>query len=497
MAFVPGYAHDVFVSYAHLDNEPLIGADKGWVTTLVANLETFLRRKLGAGASEATIWMDYQLTGNQPFPGVIEQALRSSATLLVIASPAYMASPWCGRERDTFAVAVRDHVSSGSRVFRVESDEIEVSSLPDAFLSLLPYKFWLRERDQRAARTLGLPVPIPNEPSGQLYFDRLLDLAQDLANELKRLRAARSAADAVVPPAAERGIRVTADAKNILLAETTDDLEPQRDELRRYLAQANVSVLPDTFYPRDDPGTFRDRLRQDLAHTSLFVQLLSDVGGRKPVNAPAGYPGVQYEEAVAAKVGVMRWRPSGIDLERVLARDAAYGGLLNGPDVREGTFEEFKQAVLDRVQRPPERPAAQRVNGFQILVNADLADREDAVRLCEFLDAEGEFWIKPDASLDPARLRRALENALSACDALLFVYGSTDPDWVAGQIVQARRALSTRESPVSGMGVLELPPELKQAIVGTSLRGVTRLDCRKGFDGSVIRRFLADLRPPS
>ena len=36
MPFVPGYRHDIFVSYAHVDDKPLLGAKEGWVTILVA-----------------------------------------------------------------------------------------------------------------------------------------------------------------------------------------------------------------------------------------------------------------------------------------------------------------------------------------------------------------------------------------------------------------------------------------------------------------------------
>jgi len=39
-AFVPPFEHDVFVSYAHVDDDPAPGADDGWVSTLVGGLET-------------------------------------------------------------------------------------------------------------------------------------------------------------------------------------------------------------------------------------------------------------------------------------------------------------------------------------------------------------------------------------------------------------------------------------------------------------------------
>ncbi len=48
MAFVPGYKHDVFVSYAHGDN-------REWITRFVGRLESELRNKLG---DSADVWLD-------------------------------------------------------------------------------------------------------------------------------------------------------------------------------------------------------------------------------------------------------------------------------------------------------------------------------------------------------------------------------------------------------------------------------------------------------
>lgn len=43
MAFVPSYDHDVFVSYAHIDNQ----GETAWVSTLLRHLDTDLRQRLG------------------------------------------------------------------------------------------------------------------------------------------------------------------------------------------------------------------------------------------------------------------------------------------------------------------------------------------------------------------------------------------------------------------------------------------------------------------
>ena len=59
--------HDVFISYAHVDNEPLPPASEGWVNTLVRALKVRLAQKLGRREA-CNIWMDGLLAGNDPEP---------------------------------------------------------------------------------------------------------------------------------------------------------------------------------------------------------------------------------------------------------------------------------------------------------------------------------------------------------------------------------------------------------------------------------------------
>src|SRR4051812_23241376 len=106
MAFVPDCDHDVFVSYAHVDNQN----DLGWVTTLVHHLDTELRQRLGT--KDLQIWIDHRIDGNHPLTPDIMQAIRRSATLLIVMSPSYLASEWCAKERNTFLNLARDCVAA-------------------------------------------------------------------------------------------------------------------------------------------------------------------------------------------------------------------------------------------------------------------------------------------------------------------------------------------------------------------------------------------------
>ena len=53
LAFVPGFTHDIFVSYVHVDNRTF-GKGIGWVETLVEDLREALIRILKANQNPFT-----------------------------------------------------------------------------------------------------------------------------------------------------------------------------------------------------------------------------------------------------------------------------------------------------------------------------------------------------------------------------------------------------------------------------------------------------------
>ena len=62
MPAVPGCRHDVFVSYAHGDDQPVAGTQSGFVSQLVADLKTEVSRKV---RNDVDIWWDhYKLAGD-------------------------------------------------------------------------------------------------------------------------------------------------------------------------------------------------------------------------------------------------------------------------------------------------------------------------------------------------------------------------------------------------------------------------------------------------
>jgi hypothetical protein len=184
MAYVDDFQHDVFVSYARVDDQILPGGKDGWVTTLVDGLRIQLAQQLGR-AELLVLWRDLSLPGHVPVTNEITSIVRQSATLLVVLSEGYLASDWCGRESEEFLSMAGE---STHRLFIVEQTPVERPRKPKSFRERTGYPFWVRERADADARTLGVPAPDPSEPE---YYRRLNRLAIELARELKRMRQAR------------------------------------------------------------------------------------------------------------------------------------------------------------------------------------------------------------------------------------------------------------------------------------------------------------------
>ena len=86
MSFVPGYEHDVFVSYAHGDN-------KEWITRFAERLESALINKLG---DSVDVWLDKtNLSATRDFRKEIPDSVTSTAVFLFLPSPAYIRSQYC------------------------------------------------------------------------------------------------------------------------------------------------------------------------------------------------------------------------------------------------------------------------------------------------------------------------------------------------------------------------------------------------------------------
>ena len=81
-----------------------------------------------------------------------------------------------------------------------------------------------------------------------------------------------------------------------------------------------MHVLPATLYSRT-PAAFQQALDNDLTQSTLFVQLLSGVLGKKPPDLPQGYVRLQCERARALGTPILQWRSPELDCATIQDAD--------------------------------------------------------------------------------------------------------------------------------------------------------------------------------
>ena len=93
------FKKDIFISYAHIDDESLMEGESGWITEFHRSLEIRLAQLLGY---RPNIWRDKDLKGNSEFSDEILIQLPDIALMVSIHSPRYVKSDWCVREVNEF-----------------------------------------------------------------------------------------------------------------------------------------------------------------------------------------------------------------------------------------------------------------------------------------------------------------------------------------------------------------------------------------------------------
>lgn len=437
MAFLPDFECDVFLSYATANNQPIAKDAPGWVTSFRDVLKTMLDEGLDRrGASE--VWMDYKLRGNEPFDDQLRKKVARSGVLLVVLSDAYLKSEWCQRELEIFAQSLG---GERGRIFLVHYEPVAADRWPTALrgLSAEKYRYFHQERDGAICKPLGFPIPNPQNPAHESFYDRLFELRLDLAAQLVEMAGQQP----VAPPVAQ----ANASGPAVFLAEVCGEtLYDQRQVVKSHLEQSGLRVLPARHYGRT-PTADMDR---ELSESALFVQMLGRFSG--------GYESLHVERAAAAGVPALRWRSR--DLNVATVDDPEHRDLLECADVQAMDLDELKRSVVDRVRVLTIKRAATPTNGEHfVLINASAADMQVADAVTAQL---GQWDVGYDVVDDTVSLRDLAESG--GYDAMLVIYGGCSHEWVRQQLIKCREILLSKKARAPSCAVYLAPPVEKQPL---------------------------------
>lgn len=493
MPVADGYQHDIFLSYAHVDDAAVPGSrnETGWVSTFYDVLNYEVRQRLGR-ADAHTPWKDDDLRYDQSLTRQLLETVRNSAILLVMLSPGYVRSDWCRRERTALLEGVR--ARGDAPVLVVEKEPVDGSVLPEEFRDRKRFPFWTGTPD--VPRTLGHPRPNPDNPNHAPFYDKIADLSREIAKVLTEL----------APPPARSGLcdlPVKPIGKTVFLAQVTDDLEADRDSVRAFLDQRGIRALPPSgvYYPQE-PKAFREAAEKDLQEADVFVQLLSGARGIRPPDLAQGYAKFQWELASSRpgkSIPILQWCSPLLDICKVTDPDLR--ALMQSATVRAESLVDFQRAILAAIETPT-APSPTPTTNILVFVNVDSTDRELAEKVKDILGRCGAEVSLPALGEDSASNREDLANNLRSCDGLIVVYGQTTHLWVRRQLLEFRkqRAFRAPDHPILALNIFEGPPPGEKLPIGMTLKDLVVQDCRDpNVLEAAVRSFLdrvqARMRP--
>ena len=307
--FVPGYAHDIFVSYDK--------ADEDRVFTIIRHLKSQVGQVLGGKDT-----FSLRKSGDQSHPDDGSAMIAQSATLVIALSHEYLDSRRCQTEREQFFL-VNQQKDGYSRVFVVELEAIEERDRPQ---ECSQFKNVYRFYDQVE------------------YFNQFGDFKRQLANMLKDLKSLTEHPD-------DEKDKATDFRPAVFLAEVTDDLREKRELLKRAFGQEKFRVLPEIPLILGKSEAFCQTVSEQLDQCEVFVQLVSALPGRTCPDQPdLNYSYLQFKQAQQAQeTTIIQWRDPQVDVKQVTHE--VHQKLLESEYLISRHFEDFKQEVVRKVKQ--------------------------------------------------------------------------------------------------------------------------------------------------
>jgi hypothetical protein len=483
MAYVPGFVNDVFISYARADNDAVSHLD-GWVRRFVTNLEQQLKFRIGlSNKEELKIFFDERDLHSNSHLDTLKKNAQESAAFVAIVSPSYVVRDWTKAELNAFL----NGQDAADRIFCIESLPPEVP-YPDALNGRFYTKFWTqRERSETKS---------PLSPDESSWTSKIQDVADDIKNLLRKLRESRgldAAGKANVPLASI----VAEPNRTVLLAQVTDDLDDDRDQVRRYLEQFDVSVLPRGTYPQGGED-FRKAFEADLLKANFFVQLVGQHASRCPPDMQQGYARFQYErvkrEVHQRAVSILVWRRPDLDLASIVHRDRE---LLSVPEMLTMSFQSFKSEVIREIEQAGLKekqlaPKESLGSDLLVFVNSVQEDQMVAHRVQRDFEHNGCTALLPLYGGDAAVWREDLEEKIIWCDALALVYGEAQPRWISSQVMAYSKLKRRRNEPVRVFLICHAPPRPKQKH-GVAMPELREIDYDLEAPGDVIKNVVSEI----
>ncbi len=491
---------DIYISSARIDDQPLAPGKEGWVSQFQRNLKVRLEQLSGEIVKIAHHPMP---PGPAPANETLYQQLPGVRTMISVLSPPFAKSEGCRREVEEFWQTAEQsgefRIEDKARLFKVVKTPLESSDLPpplqNVLQQLMAFEFFERDSDTGRLREFDETF---GEAARQRYHEKVYDLAYEIAQVLKLYR----------NPAALRADQGKA-ARRVYLAETTSDVQPERDRLRRELLEQGCRVLPDRPLPHI-ASQLDTAVRLYLEQCDLAIHLVGERYGLVPEESDRSVVAQQNflaaQQSAATGLERLIWMP-----RQVKARDERQAAFLReltedphaqrGAEIIQDTIENLKEILQDKWRKKEAAAKAAAVPAAPLAIIPRvylICDRQDetAVEAVEdFFFAQGIEVSLPEFEEDEAAVSRIHWQNLEDCDGVLIYFGAGGKAWVDIKVRDLLKAVGYRKGrPIELQAVYVAPPFDRRKERFKSLSVETIRQAGETFDPNALAAFASRLK---
>src|SRR5262245_29056301 len=490
---------DVVITYANLDDRPLLSGRPGWISQLHQNLQVRVAQL--SGKQVAVVKHSDRSASAETEAEVLKQ-IPNAKTVVSVLSPPFAHSNECHRIVESFWKSATDSGQFGvdhrSRLLNVVKTPVAADELPAdlqaLYTGLVPYEFF--ERDPQTGRLREFDEAF-GSTALQRFHERVYDVAYDISQVLKYLGDAGHA-----------GAKRTASPKTIFLAATTSDLEPQRDQLRRELIELGHTVIPKQPLPLI-ASELAAVVQSCLEQADIAIHFVGEYFGLVPEATDLSMVALQNQVAARfcdnSSLKRLIWIPKGLQPrdERQTSFIRQLQGdprTVTGAELIADTLENVKVLLRTRWEREQaerDKPAAKPATGGapRVYLICDQQDEAALEPLEDFFYHQGIEVSLPGFEAEESEVQQIHIQNLRDCDAALIYYGTAGMHWVDFKIRDLQKAAGYRDSrPIPVSAVFVAPPFNHRKERFKSLSTPVIRQAEDSFAPGLLTDFVAAIR---
>ncbi|GAB4129928.1 MAG: hypothetical protein OHK0045_07780 [Raineya sp.] len=439
-------SYDIYINYSTKDNT------EGWIDRFRKILKESLRQLMG----DAPNILYYP---NQEKPTT--STLAKVGVMFCVLSPNFISDRDCIEDVEAFVSVSEKNLNK--RIIKVVKYPVEYNHQPTALKNLLSYDLYLVGQDGEYVEM----KEFFGKENERIFWTQVLDMAQEAYNILREHKKID-----------QKNIAAAHKGKTIFLAETTNDLQIERNLIRRELQKFGCVVVPDQNLPSNHLE-IETRLKRDLERSELAIHLIGASYGEPLKEDGVSLLELQNTLATEHSTMLLATKNSIYDDKRAFSRiiwlppqtkfnserqKVFVDNLLQNTEALEGAeilqvpLEDLKKAIRrilseQEAQSVEAELHAKSQSGVYLIY--DPMDAYEAKDIVEKIKQRGFEVLEPELHSSLLESRKIHINNLLTCKAAIVYNGKVSKQWVAMKLLDLLKAPGFgRDKPLQHKAVL-------------------------------------------